>query len=68
MSVTHAAGMKSKKRTLPIAQEGHPRGSIVDRFLEHATAYVFLNGGEEEVYLASAGAAGRGTGGGGAGA
>ena len=28
--------------------------SIVDRFLEHSRVYWFLNGGEEEVYLASA--------------
>ena len=28
--------------------------SIVDRYLEHARIYYFSNGGEEEVYLASA--------------
>ena len=28
--------------------------SIVDRFLEHSRVYYFLNGGEEQVYLASA--------------
>ena len=28
--------------------------SIVDRFLEHSRIYYFLNGGEEQVYLASA--------------
>jgi polyphosphate kinase len=28
--------------------------SVVDRFLEHSRIYYFLNGGEEEVYLASA--------------
>jgi polyphosphate kinase len=28
--------------------------SIVDRFLEHARIYYFLNGGDEQVYLASA--------------
>ena len=27
---------------------------MVDRFLEHARAYYFLNGGDEQVYLASA--------------
>ena len=28
--------------------------SIVDRFLEHARVYYFLNGGDEDVYLSSA--------------
>jgi polyphosphate kinase len=28
--------------------------SIVDRFLEHARAFYFMNGGDEQVYLASA--------------
>jgi polyphosphate kinase len=28
--------------------------SVVDRFLEHSRIYCFLNGGDEEVYLASA--------------
>ena len=28
--------------------------SVVDRFLEHSRIYYFLNGGEEQIYLASA--------------
>ena len=36
------------------ASEGIEVVSVVDRFLEHARIYHFRNGGDEEVYLASA--------------
>lgn len=40
-------GFKDPKSNIEIV-------SIVDRFLEHSRVYIFENGGNEEVYLASA--------------
>jgi polyphosphate kinase len=40
-------GVKGHSETIEVV-------SVVDRFLEHSRVYWFLNGGEEDIYLASA--------------
>ncbi len=47
-------GICALRPGVPGASERIEVVSIVDRFLEHSRIYCFLNGGEEEVYLASA--------------
>jgi polyphosphate kinase len=47
-------GTCSLRPGIPGVSAGIEVVSIVDRFLEHSRIYAFLNGGEQEVYLASA--------------
>src|SRR5262245_14683029 len=47
-------GMCSLRPGIPGLSERIEVVSIVDRFLEHSRIFSFLNGGEQEVYLASA--------------
>jgi len=47
-------GICALRPGVPRVSENIEVVSIVDRFLEHARAYYFLNGGNEQVYLSSA--------------
>src|SRR5262249_25388221 len=47
-------GMCALRPALPDVSANIEVVSIVDRFLEHSRIFYFANGGEEEVYLASA--------------